>query len=99
MGLSDRLKDFGLPVRAFLQGISPHLMSLHGPLSRARSMAASLGLSYLARNTALVPVRKSYMLARLTRIDLGSSSAVAVVDTISRRFAQVCRLTSVIGSP
>lgn len=59
MSLTDRLRDSGSPVRAFIEGISPHLASLSGPTSSARTTAASLGLVNLAKSPVLVHAPQS----------------------------------------
>ena len=94
MSLSDRLKDSGSPVRVFLEGISPHLSSLRGPTSRARVMAASLGLTGLTKSPVLVPAPHGGDSATTgTAFDIRARIAVGGFDArMSASFAGVSKL-------
>lgn len=94
MSLSDRLRDSESPVRAFLEGISPHISSLRGPTSRARAMAASLGLTDLTRSPAMVPAPQGGDFATTgTAFDIRARIALGGFDArTSASFAGVARL-------
>lgn len=94
MSLSDRLRDSASPVRAFLEGISPHLSSLRGPTSSARVMAASLGLTDLTKSPAVVPAPQEGDSATTgTAFDIRARIALGGFDArTSASFVGVSRL-------
>lgn len=81
MSLTDHLRNFGSPVRAYLDGVSPILAGMQGRSSRGQSMARALGLEGLVRSRTVVPPPLGVDAARSgTAIDFRARIALGGFD-------------------